>query len=361
MVQFWSHWWFSVAGVSLLSGTVWAVCALVFMPISEGVQPTLAVTPQERRLLRYLGWGAAVAGPSLPSALPEVPAVRAYCEPVEQSVRAAHKANRARFAIPMTLAWLGIAAGISQLVLTYVCLLPEKAGGIWLLASLGVAALGAAPWFVTIVLLDRHWERRKPFEWRLYEQAVRVQRALNSRQLVDANGRASVLDPVERTLIERFARSPIDLPSQRERAQRWQKALTRVTRDRPDLSLVPDPRAAASRWLGECYEVALSSGKKIGSVWPRIGLGKEQQLERRPPLKHEGLLRLVWGTLVLVANLVVVICISLGDRLGTVVSAVGAAVSNPPLVASATLISVATPLLAAMVKWAKKLNHQMEI
>lgn len=311
MVQLWHAWWSGIESLNMFGGLAWAFWVLGVLPASDTRRSPSFVTPSDQRWLRTLGWASVVSGPRLPETQGGDANWRRYCEKHEQSARMAEHANRTRFVVPMALAYVVLITGFLQLVLTPVYLLP--AAPEWMLVSIAIALLSYAPAIVTSTLQNRRWRARQTFEWRLFEQVVRVQRELGAKRMASSDHRVSVLDRIERVLVERFSRMPLDLSSEVTRAERWQTALSPVIDARPKLQDSATAIEDARRWIDRSSKLALSRWEtRPARRWFRPA---PPPLVRRPAFKEGAGLRTIWGGIFLYVNLFIAVAAMPGDKL----------------------------------------------
>ncbi|MCJ1685140.1 MULTISPECIES: hypothetical protein [unclassified Rathayibacter] len=344
MDQFWQAWWPRIETLNIAGALLWAMWLLVVMPALDTGRAPDTVMPSERHWLRILGRIRIISGPGIPEASGGGPAWRRFQALHETDARSAQGANCARLAVPSLLAYVALAAGLLQLGLTLVCLLPHDLSSI--LISLALVPLGFAQVLVTMTLRDRHWRNRQVFEWQFFERMVHVRKALDSGRFDDSDRRDTLLDPIETCLVERFSRTPTALPSQRTRAQRWTRAVLRVCAGRPRLDTADSVLPEAEPWLERCTELALSRSQSRISLLGCRSAGAA--LPPHVPPKREAGLRTAWATIVFYTYAFFVLSLEIGDQLAPAVGKIGEFVGSP-VAGGAAAIAAALPPIATLI------------
>ncbi|MWV59923.1 hypothetical protein [Rathayibacter sp. VKM Ac-2754] len=240
---------------------------------------------------------------------------------------------------------MSVAAALAQLALTLVCLIPYST--IWFPISFALAVFGCAPFFVTMSLRNRRWRNRQPFEWSFFEQMLWVQNASKDCPLAADARRTDALDLVERHLIERFARTPLDLPSQSARARRWQSASLAVIAQRP---LLEDPATAvedSQQWFERCIELVLPPRKK--SRHRGASFGEGQLPKPLPKLKQDTALQAPWVIVVLYTNVLMLLSATFAEDIGAEVRDLIAAPITADITSTMNEVITSLTGLAALV------------
>lgn len=333
MVEFWNHWWALLYFASLLFGLLWAFWVYISAPPVEKPGSSARLTAAELRWNRWCGWLAVVAGRGVRLRAISSGEWAALLQENEKSLSQAEKANRARFAIPMGLAWLTGIFGIAQGALSIICLAFAPLTP-WLIVSVLLTAWAAVPSCVTAVVMWRWWARRRTFEWQFLQDAGRLVRACERANRRDGDiGKAT--DAIEETMVSRLARTPVDLPSYAARARRWQARSTPVLEARPPIT--SDDTRAVLAWVERCSEI-------IRSRWDRPRWTPRRtttEITRRTDLPTGIHIRFGWSITVLFVNTILIAVGIVADGLPPRIHLLLEALKDPALINGVTLAALA--------------------
>lgn len=349
MIEFWNQWWMTPTALSLLTALVWALWTYASAVPTELPPSGSDLLASEARWIRWCGWLAGVSGRTLTvKSGPGLQWTRLHAEHAEP-MREVERANRARFAPAVLLALITAVLGVAQGAFTLVCLALAP-GSPWLIVSLFLAGWSTLPLFVTWTLMRRWWIRRRLFEWSFLQSADDLLRNYEEDRTRRRGDPATLLDAIEESLADRFARTPLDLPSHADRARRWQSRSAPLLTARPEAG----DRAAVLTWIERCSAL-------IRSRWDRprlIRRGAAPTMTAKAPLPSSIGIRFAASLIVVFVNTALFVIILVVQNPSPRIHVITDILADPALIAGITIAAFLAQGIAsgarAFTRWTTK-------